>query len=172
MDVQLNKVLIIFALVCYFLSIETVAKKACQPYLAKLRNIQAQQRVGHSNSKGRSLAERERKARNKWWQCQQGKLPKAKKKKTNKKVMSKSSLKKSKPPRYSNNTAYKPFTKNLVIKGKYQGQQQQDWLDYYRKPDKCKKIKSTKIFAYCLADEERQQLLFEQSLSVGLHEVN
>jgi len=168
MDIQMKQTMIILALVCYLFSFEVLAKKACQPYLTKLRDIQAQQRVGHSNSKGRSLAEREQKARNKWWQCQQGKLSKIKKKKDKKKTKRESSPKKSIIPRYRNNKTSTPFTNNLVIKGKYQGHQQQAWLDYYRKPDKCKRIKSTKVFAYCLEDEERQQLFFELSLLAGI----
>lgn len=135
-------------------------KKACQPYLDKLRNIQAKQRVGHSNKKGRSLVKQEAKFRDKWWQCQQGKLvtknKKGKSKVKNKVVTNKTNTKEL----YKH---YQPnMTNQLVLKAKYQGQQQQDWLDYYQQPNKCKRPKSTKVFAYCIEDEQQQQLKFER----------
>lgn len=56
------------------------AKKHCKPYLAKLNKIKSVQRQGHSLKKANRLAEQERKARKKWWQCETGKI-KAKNKK-------------------------------------------------------------------------------------------
>ncbi len=136
-------------------------KKACQPYLDKLRNIQSQQRAGYNNKKGRSLAEREKKARDKWWKCQQGKLPKNKRNK-----LSKKSKKKNNSHSYINSknrlskVPVSKYSNALTIKAKYQGKMQQDWLDYYQQPAKCKKPKSTKVFAFCIEDERKQQQRF------------
>lgn len=142
-------------------------KKACQPYLDKLRNIQSQQRAGYSNKKGRSLADREQKARDKWWQCQQGKLPKSKRKKNKKKTKSSTKDKDNtllaKMPKYKiSSIDTLSFSSKLTIKAKYQGVKQQAWLDYYQQPKKCKVPKSTKTFAYCLEDEQKQQQAFDR----------
>ncbi|MDG1751664.1 MAG: hypothetical protein P8I03_08390 [Thalassotalea sp.] len=136
-------------------------KKACQPYFDKLRNIQSQQRAGYSNKKGRSLAEREQKARDKWWQCQQGKLPNKKRKKAKQKSKVNSSL--SQTPFYKIPTKDTlSFSNKLTIKAKFKGVKQQAWLDYYQQPKKCKMPKSTKVFAYCLEDEQEQQEVFDR----------
>ncbi|MDO6444833.1 hypothetical protein Q4493_03485 [Colwellia sp. 1_MG-2023] len=143
-------------------------KKACQPYLDKLRNIQSQQRAGYSNKKGRSLADREQKARDKWWQCQQGKLKKNKSKKSKAKTKkaNKSTTSYSQLSQLSSTAKRKPnalsFTGSLTIKAKFSGRKQQAWLDYYQQPQKCKQPKSTKIFAFCLEDEQRQQDEFDR----------
>lgn len=142
-------------------------KKACQPYLDKLRNIQSQQRAGYSNKKGRSLADGEKKARDKWWQCQQGKLPKNKRKKAKKKSKftneAKASTSSVKPAIYKlTKTNTLSFSSKLTIKSKFQGAKQQAWLDYYQQPKKCKVPQSTKIFAYCLENEQKQQQVFDR----------
>ena len=143
-------------------------KKACQPYLDKLRNIQSQQRAGYSNKKGRSLADREQKARDKWWQCQQGKLKKSKSKKTKRKAKNtnKAMAGISQFPLVSSTSKHKSkalsFTGALTIKAKFSGIKQQAWLDYYQQPQKCKQPKSTKVFARCLEDEQRQQEEFDR----------
>ncbi|MEW6990252.1 hypothetical protein AADZ91_06120 [Colwelliaceae bacterium 6441] len=156
------RIIYLIGVMAFFSSYSLQAsKKACQPYLEKVRNIQSQQRVGHSNRKGRSLAEREQKARDKWWQCQQGKLPKPKTK--TKKSKTKTKIKPNKSQYHGlkfNSSSTMTFSKPLTIKAKFQGQQQQDWLDYYQQPEKCKKAKSTKVFAYCIENEHQQQQQF------------
>jgi hypothetical protein len=54
-------------------------------------------------------------------------------------------------------------TSKLIVKAKYQGRKQQAWLDFYQRPEKCRRPKTTQMFAYCLEDERKQQLRFEQS---------
>lgn len=139
-------------------------KKACLPYLEKLRNIQSQQRVGHSNNKGRTLAEKEAKARKKWWQCQHGKLT-AKKTKAKNKKKKQSNKKKSPATEYAIKNNYsQSLTSTLVLKAKYQGKMQQAWLDFYQKPKRCIKPKSTQEFAFCIENEQEQQVEFEQKI--------
>jgi hypothetical protein len=53
-------------------------KKQCQPYLDKLRNVQSQQKQGHSLKRAERLNKLEAKARKIWWQCEQGHLKKVK----------------------------------------------------------------------------------------------
>jgi len=158
----MKKFTILFAGFCFlFFNTAFAGKKACKPYLKKLHNIQAQQKVGHSGNKSRKLAERESKARDTWWQCQQGKLASKKKKRKSKTAAKKKSSTKVSYTRVWKNTSSKPLTNKLILKAKYQGQKQQDWLDYYQQPKQCRRPKTTQIFAYCLEDEQQQQRKFE-----------
>lgn len=145
----------------------SAGKKQCQPYLDKLRNIQAQQRVGHSNKKAHSLAKREQKARDKWWQCQQGKLPKKASIKKKKKTRSKGSSlanKKMQTPIFDQAYAQSAsLTNHVVIRGEFSGQKQQDWLDYFQPLEQCLKPSSTQIFAFCLEDRRKQRQQFVQN---------
>jgi len=156
-----NKFFLLLSL-CFLVPNVFAKQKQCQPYLDKLRNIQAQQRQGHSNKKGRSLAEREQKARDKWWQCKRGKVTTKKKANTKKNTNKRANLKHS-IAKLQFASSPKNFTNSIVIKAKYHGQTQQDWLDFYRRPTKCIRPKSTKIFAYCIEDEHKQQHRFDQS---------
>lgn len=136
------------------------AKKRCKPLLEKLHNIQAMQRSGYSSKRGVSLRSREDKARDKWWQCEQGKGVKARSKKkttAKKKVKTKSSKQK-------NITAGTPFKTNsqIVIRSKYQGVKKQAWLKFYQQPSKCNRPKSLAVFASCSEDKQSQRRNFEQ----------
>jgi len=134
-------------------------KKQCLPYLEKLRNVQLQQKVGHTAKRGRSLAVKEEKARDKWWQCSRGKLTESPRKKNKNEKIPEVSVSQYTVLKSNSKTI---FTNQLEIKGKYQGQQQQDWLNFYQKPDKCKKTKTTQQFAFCIEDQSRQQNEFEK----------
>ncbi len=168
------KILILQLMLMSFFSY--AGKKQCQPYLDKLRNIQSMQKVGHSNSKGRSLSQREEKAREVWWQCQQGKLPKAKVKKSNSSKSANSSKRKNTTPAKKSfvvsqktkqaktgSTSEFNLTNKLVIKGKFQGEKQQRWLDYYQQPEQCIKPKSTQTFAFCMENRRLQQQAFDKA---------
>ncbi len=149
---------LIVAIVLYAPFQSVAGKKQCKPYLTKLHNVQSLQKSGYSNKRGRSLAAREEKARDKWWQCEQGKLPK----KSQKKVINnkrKTKVVKKAP----NNAIYSnSLTNKLVIKSAFEGAQQQTWLDYYQQPKSCQKPQSTKQFAYCMEDRRQQQNIFRQ----------
>ena len=54
-----------FSLILLYLPVSYAGKSQCQPYLDKLRNVQSQQRQGHSFKQGESLNKREAKARKK-----------------------------------------------------------------------------------------------------------
>ena len=136
------------------------AKKRCKPLLEKLHNIQAMQRSGYSSKRGISLRSKEDKARDKWWQCEQGKglKTKNKKKKTAKKK------RKTKSSKKKDIAAGTPFKTNnqIVIKSKYQGVKKQAWLNFYQPPPKCSRPKSLAIFASCSEDKQLQRRNFEQ----------
>jgi hypothetical protein len=153
------------------------AKKHCKSYLDKLNTIKAQQRSGYSLSKGKSLAEREKKARKKWWDCETGKLKprkKAKKKsKTTKnktrykppiaKIVSKKNKKRGQSTG-DQKSSVTPFASDraITINSRYHGKQQQAWLSYYRPKAACLRPKSTQAFARCVEDKTKQQQIFEQ----------
>jgi hypothetical protein len=141
-------------------------KKQCQPYLDKLRNVQSQQKQGHSLKRGERLKKLETKARKIWWQCEQGHLKKVKvsdktkkkNKRTKRKAISVASLSD------ISKVKVKPFkvSSPLVIKSRYQGKQLQAWLLYYQQPKKCLRPKTTKQFAFCVENRIKQQLAFEE----------
>jgi len=134
-------------------------KKRCKPLLEKLHNIQAMQRNGYSSKQGVSLRAKEDKARNSWWQCEQGRGEKDKKKRKSKKKSLNNS-------RYdsTNISAGAPFKTNnvVVIKSKYQGRKKQAWLMYYQQPAHCNRPKTLAIFAFCSEDKKAQRMNFEQ----------
>lgn len=150
----------IITLSLLFTQASYAGKKQCQPYLEKLRNIQSQQRHGYGVKKGKSLKNREAKARKKWWQCEQGKLKlakKSKKKSKQKKLpMNLSSIHKL--------TKVKSFGVSgpLVVKSRYQGKKLQLWLAYYQQPKNCSRPKTTKQFVFCVEDKQAQEIAFEQ----------
>jgi len=138
-------------------------KKRCKPLLEKLQNIQAQQRQGYSVRRGISLQARADKAREKWWQCE-NRINKPKKKtKIKPSVTQKSTL-------ASTDVSTKKITpfatsQAIVVKSRFKGEKQQAWLDYYQKqrPQKCKRPKTIKIFAFCMEDKAKKQAVFARN---------
>ncbi|WDD99550.1 hypothetical protein [Thalassomonas actiniarum] len=164
-----------FLLLLFLLSLsvsqDLQAKKACKKYLEKLHQVQAKQRNGNSLKQSNKLKEKETKARDNWWACENGKL--AKKKKKSKKRQQKKTEKIVRLTPEKNKTTTKakkapvtpaPFAtqRAIVLKAEYQGQQQLDWLAFYKQPDKCQQPKNIKVFAACVEDKRLQQQLFEQ----------
>jgi len=145
-------------------SVVHAGKKHCQPYLKKLHTIQSLQRQGHSLKSSNSLNKRENKARDKWWQCEQGKLPvKGKKKSKKKKKVKQSRIK----PLFDLNSSDKKITpfatqKSLTFKGKFHGEKLFAWHKYYQQPKACIRPKTTKKFAYCMENKLEQQSIFER----------
>jgi len=155
-------------------------KERCKSFLAKIHNIQAQQRHGYSAKKGISLQKKADRARDTWWQCENSvnyHLAKKVAKKTAKRSRNKKSLtknkrqakKKRRNPINANILANKkqhitPFYTNkaIVVRNRFKGKKQLAWLSYYQKPKKCHRVKSTKVFAFCMEDKTNQQNLFDQ----------
>jgi hypothetical protein len=141
------------------------AKKRCKPLLEKLHNIQAMQRSGYSSQRGISLRAREDKARDKWWQCEQGRGRKAKSKtkKNSKKTSNQYSAtyKKATHTKISAGTPFKT-SNSIVIKSKYQGNKKRAWLKFYQQPAQCNRPKSLAVFASCSEDKQAQRFDFEQ----------
>lgn len=140
------------------------AKKHCAGLFTKLHNIQSQQRQGHSLKKSDQLRKKEDLARKQWWDCENNRnKPERKKKKLklskttiNKKMIKRSYLNKSKEhaPIFHAN--------DIVIKSKYKGDKQIQWLNFYKRSRKCARPKTTQVFAYCMEDKAAQQKIFEQ----------
>jgi hypothetical protein len=161
-------------MILVFAQVSYAGGKKCQPYFDKLRNVQSQQKQGHNLKRGESLNKQEAKARNKWWQCEQGHLKIAKKSKKSKKskknkpqnnkIVKQRSLT-AKPLITISKVNVKPFQTSapLVLKSRYQGKQLQAWLLYYQQPKKCLRPKTTKQFAFCVENRRNQQLLFEKN---------
>ena len=159
--------LAVFSVIFLYIPVSYASKTQCQPYLEKLRNVQSQQRQGHSVKRSESLNKREVKARKKWWQCERGLLKTAKSRKK-KKQQSTKLIKKHQLATYTKKKGGKfnksPFkTSNaLVIKSRYQGRQLAAWLKYYQQPKKCQRPKTTKQFVFCVENRRSQQMSFEK----------
>jgi len=158
---------VLVTIVCVVFSLEVAAKKRCKPLLEKLHNIQALQRSGYSAKRGLSLRGREDKARDNWWQCEngRGKSKQHSAKKMNKNNESKTVSHNLQSKRVTSKTiiAGAPFKTNnaIVIKSKYQGDKKQAWLNYYQQPNKCLRPKSLSVFAFCSENKRTQRINFE-----------
>ncbi len=163
----MNKTILfsVFSLLLVFSTVTVAGKKRCQPLLEKLQNIQAQQRQGYSVKKGISLQARADKAREKWWQCE-NRINKPNKKRKGQKKQVKVQY----SDQYDDHSivtekAVKPFatSKPIVVKGRFSGKKQQAWLDYYQRPEKCKRPKTTQVFAFCMEHKAKQQAIFDKN---------
>ena len=139
-------------------------KPECKSHLSTLQNIQSLQRQGQSLKRSNSLKVREEKARKKWWQCEKGKglAKKTKRKTKNKLVNAKAKKKAIKNLRTTSKAIVFSQQQPLIMKGRYQGSKQNDWLKFYVQPEKCSRPKTTKVFAFCMEDREQQQVKFEK----------
>jgi hypothetical protein len=167
------KRIILFSLILMtllFAFLAKAGKKQCQGYRNKLDNIQAQQRQANSHKRSNSLAIKETKARDTWWQCETGKLKPKSKKKSKPKKSHKKKIKKISSPS-SDHKSYKkikplvPFASNnsVVMYSKYQGEKLQAWLTFYQAAKMCARPKSTQQFAACVEDKHLQQTKFDKS---------
>lgn len=157
---DLIKLIVFISLLLLFTPVGE-AKKRCKPLLEKLHNIQAMQRNGYSSQRGMSLRAREDKARDKWWQCEQGRGGKAKKKAKKKSKKHSAIYKQTRQIKIPVGTPFK--TNNvIVIKSKYQGNKKQAWLNFYQQPAHCNRPKSLAVFASCSEDKQAQRINFEQ----------
>ena len=164
----LIKLALFFSLLYLFTPI-IEAKKRCTPLLEKLHNIQAMQRNGYSAKRGASLRAREDKARDKWWQCEQGRdkktNKKGQKKRDSKTVNNRSQSQKTKSAKHKKIKAGTPFKTNnaIVIKSSYQGEKKRAWLAFYQQPTRCHRPNNLQVFAFCSEDKQRQRIDFEQT---------
>ena len=152
-------------IIIFFLlfSPNSAAKKRCKPLLEKLHNIQSMQRNGYSYKRGLSLRSREDKARENWWQCEQGRGKNTLKAKSkNKKTTSyKANSKNIKRREIKAGTPFK--TNNAIMfNSKYQGDEKRAWLRYYQQPRQCQQPKSLAVFASCSENKQKQRRDFEQ----------
>lgn len=153
----MNNVLVGLCLLflCGGLSLPVLAKTACDGEKSKHRSLQLKLRQGGKPQSLERLRARERNAWHKWWQCQNGKKSKPKKKgKLRKPVIAQKPRKViDSPPTFIDKRA-------LSIKGAFSGKKQQAWLNYYRKPAKCIAPKSTQTFAYCIEHANKHKDIF------------
>jgi hypothetical protein len=167
-----HKLVLIIIMILVFPSI-TLAKKRCKPLLEKLHRVQALQRKPYSAQKGISLRNREDKARDLWWQCENGSSKT--KKKINKKKKQQNKKSRTKGNYFSRTTKVKnkknnvviPFkTSNaIVIKSKYKGDKQVAWLTFYQQPSQCIQPKKLSVFAFCSENKQAQRADFEKYYS-------
>lgn len=150
-------------IICYFLCVflllwfNTAYAKKCQSEYDKFSRIQLQQKQAHSAQKSIKLHQKEQSAWKRWQDCKKGKKAKKKsKKKKNKQRNTHNTTQSMKLVLQPSGSAF-ATRKAVVIKGKYRGEKQQAWLQYYKMPKACKKPATTQKFAACLENKEQQQ---------------
>lgn len=155
------KIILLFIVYSLFTASSFAGKTRCKTLQEKLQNIQAKQRSGYTAKQGVSLQNRADKVRNKWWRCENSSLYSQHK--------TKNLIKKEGQTKVKNSNKnkkllkiLKPFatSKAIVVQNPFKGKKQQAWLDFYEKPSKCKRVKSTKVFAFCMEDKSKQQEKF------------
>ncbi|XPF94276.1 hypothetical protein ACM9HF_20045 [Colwellia sp. RE-S-Sl-9] len=123
---------------------KSYAKSKCEVELNELQHIQSLLR--HKTSE--YLRDKEHKAHEKYQICRSRKNNQSSNNKS-KKIYSKKTTTKKKY--YPNQYVKKSFGKSTVkIKGKFKGDKQNAWIEYYKTPKECIKPKSTSQFASCL----------------------
>lgn len=156
--------LLLLLIILIVSSPESFAKKRCKALLDKLHNVQALQRSSYSAKRGVSLRNKEDKAREKWWQCETGKVKKTKKKKKKKPSNSSSNNQKLTELKTVEIKAGIPFqtTQSIAIKEKYLGKKRQAWLKFYQQPKQCQRPKTLSGFAFCSENKQTQRSNFEK----------
>lgn len=135
------------------------AKKECAELLIKFKSVQAEQRQAQSIKNSNRLSDKEDVARERWWDCENNKQMT---KNTTSPVKNKNSPKKNTLQLYNKKTIQHFSSNKLVLKGRYSGDKQFKWLDFYKRPKKCVRPKTTQVFAYCMEHKEKQQLKFDK----------
>jgi hypothetical protein len=140
------------------------AKKECAELLEKFQNIQSQLKQGQSIKSSASLRKQEDEARDKWWNCENNKSTSSSKNENIKTAKKKAIVKSTTSDNATLQYAPQVFSSNkdIVIKGRFSGEKQFQWLEYYQRPKKCARPKTTQVFAFCMEDKTEQQNKFEE----------
>lgn len=128
----------------------------CQADWDNLKAIQTKMRHGDNSE---STRDRERKLHSIYQQCRMGKTDKISPQKSS--PLKQQSSNHRRKVYYSN--AKNPFQDaKVAVKGRYEGEKQKAWVDYYRAPPECKKPKSTSAFAKCMAHRDEVSKEFDK----------
>lgn len=137
----------------FIASTETFAKSKCELEWNALKAVQSQLR--HKSTE--YLREKEHKKNNAYQDCRKGKN------KNNTSIKSTQYLPSNTPSKhYSVGQARHSFNNSSVkMKGKFTGEKQESWNNYYVRPKDCINPKSTSKFAECLNDRDMQAAKFD-----------
>lgn len=144
------KILLIIGLLT--VSNQTFAKSKCEREWNDLKSIQTQMR--HRSTE--YLRNKEREKHKEYQDCRKGKKKKSKKYK-----------RKANYNNQSTNNTYRKYTSNTItntvsLKGKFSGDKQDAWVQYYDKPQECIKPKDISQFSRCLKYRDEKAIDFDR----------
>ncbi|MDG1751463.1 MAG: hypothetical protein P8I03_07370, partial [Thalassotalea sp.] len=133
----------------------------CESQWKLLKSVQAQLK----NNSTESLRSEEHKRHTAYQNCRKKKNNSYAKKESDKRVKtSKKHKNKYNNSHILNKKINKEFVGNrrINIKGFFEGEKQNQWLKYYKKPEYCVSPKSTQVFAKCMNHRETEALKFNE----------
>ena len=145
--------LVIFLFIIF--SAPSFAGSKCQTQWDSLKAVQQQLR--HQSYEW--LRDKERRKHKEYQDCRKGKNNKSSK--TKKYTTSKQSA----YTQYKQSPSYRPYRSTISkvnVTGRFKGDKQQAWLDYYHSPKGCKSPKTTSKFSTCLQHRDSEAAKFEQ----------
>lgn len=148
-----------FLVVLTLLSFQSFASKSkCPNEWNSLKSIQKQMKLGHRASEMEYLKKEERKRFTAYEHCRKGRNANSKNtvNSANQNLTKRYLYNKS---RSSKSNVFKGASIN--IKGRFSGEKQNAWFDYYNKPKECIKPKSTSQFAKCIVHRDELAKEFE-----------
>jgi len=142
----------LFLVVLILLSFQSFAfKSKCPSEWSSLKNIQKQMKLGHRVAEMERLKKEERKRFTAYENCRKGRNS------NSKNTVKSANQSRTKQYSYSNSRSSRANVfkgASVNIKGRFSGEKQRAWIDYYRKPKECIKPKSTSQFAKCMAHRD------------------
>ena len=119
---------------------QSIAKSKCEKEWNALKSVQSQLR----NKSTEYLRDKEHTKHSEYQNCRNNKNKESNNKKTKTKYVNPSYVKK------SSKSTTKNITNNISLKGKFEDEKQDAWIQYYDKPQECISPKKVQEFSKCL----------------------
>lgn len=136
-------------------SFPSLAGSKCQLEWDSLKAVQSQLRQYSYEW----LRDKERRKHKEYQDCRKHKNNKSSSTKKNTYKTQKNYAQNKPIPKYR---PYRSTTSKVKVAGRYSGEKQQAWLDYYHSPKGCKSPKSTSKFSKCLVHRDSEAEKFEK----------
>ncbi|MDO6426834.1 hypothetical protein Q4489_07410 [Thalassotalea sp. 1_MG-2023] len=151
-------IFIVFLLSSY----SVYAKQDCTREYNNLKSHQKVMRNGGSSSRMAQLAKEEHVIASEYQDCRSGKNKASKNKNTIKKQVKSNNRPATK--RQLSFSKQKPikYTRPISFSGRFKGEKQVAWVEFYETPNECLKPKSTQAFAKCMAHRDEQAFIFDK----------
>ncbi len=153
-DIKIHMYKFAFLLFIVF-SLPSFAGSKCQLEWDSLKSVQSQLRKNSNEW----LRNEERRRHKIYQDCRKGKNNASSKTQKHRTQKQTSYTKYKSTPKYR---PYRSTTSKVNVKGRFSGEKQQAWLDYYHSPKGCKTPKSTSQFSKCLAHRDSEAEKFDK----------